>query len=218
MKNPTRKTLCNSCSKVGLHYTRITPQRRKRQTSRPCISCRGIRSKAAAPEPGIWRGMINRCSNSSSKYYHRYGGRGIKVCRRWKTYANFLEDMGRRPTPKHSIDRVNNDKGYSKKNCRWATSCEQNRNRSDNRLFTLKGITKTVAEWAKEMGIAGQTITGRSKRGWSDEHATTTPTRNNRIPLEREEEIRRLRAQDLTIPAIAERVGCSPTTVWRYGR
>lgn len=77
----------------------------------------------------IWQGMWARCTNPNHKSYNNYGGRGITVCERWRLFENFLEDMGLRPGPEYSLDRKENDKGYCKENCRWATGTEQANNR-----------------------------------------------------------------------------------------
>lgn len=75
-----------------------------------------------------WANMIQRCNNSNHPRYKDYGGRGITVCERWLRFENFLEDMGEAP-PDHTIERKNNDRGYFKKNCKWATRAEQNKNK-----------------------------------------------------------------------------------------
>lgn len=122
-------------------------------------------------ENQIWREMKCRCSNPKRA---DYCGRGIAVCERWMTFDNFYADMGPRPSKKHSIDRIDNDKGYEPDNCRWATWSEQMRNTRANRLLELNGERKTVAEWVEVTGIVKNTIFKRLKLGWSDEKILTT--------------------------------------------
>lgn len=118
-------------------------------------------------EYATWQRMKNRCYNSKHEGYGRYGGRGITVCERWRTsFANFLADMGPRPSSNHSIDRTNNNGNYDPANCRWATLVEQCNNTRDNHKLTFNGKTQGVSEWAREIGCKPHTITMRLARGW----------------------------------------------------
>lgn len=112
----------------------------------------------------IWRGMIERCSNKNQKSYKDYGGRGITVCKNWSNFINFYKDMGNPPTSKHSIDRVDNNKGYFKENCKWATRIEQNRNSRHCHQLTYKGKTKPISVWAEYFNIPYFTFQSRLKR------------------------------------------------------
>jgi hypothetical protein len=124
------------------------------------------------PEYGVWRAMKARCKNPGNANWHNYGGRGIAVCPEWsgkKGFKRFLADMGPRPSPSHSIDRINNDGHYEPGNCRWATSKEQCRNTRFNRFETILGVTKCIADWSEVSGHSGETVrrllgTGRSNR------------------------------------------------------
>lgn len=108
-----------------------------------------------------WMAIINRCTKPTDNAYHHYGGRGITVCYTWlNSYESFLSDIGRAPTPKHSVERKDNNKGYDKDNCVWATHKEQCRNRRSNVYLTHNGVTKILGDWAKEFGI------DRGRIGW----------------------------------------------------
>lgn len=100
------------------------------------------------PEYQVWQHMIARCTNLKCKSYHRYGGRGIKVCEKWLKFENFIADMGRRPSPNHSIERNNNDGPYSPDNCKWATRLEQAANTRRVNLITYEGQTMSVRQWS----------------------------------------------------------------------
>lgn len=105
-------------------------------------------------EYNSWIGMRNRCCYIKHNRYNLYGGRGIKVCDRWlNSYENFLADMGRKPTPQHSIDRIDVNGNYEPSNCRWATNKEQCNNRKSNRNITYNGVTKSITYWAEHFGI-----------------------------------------------------------------
>ena len=132
---------------------------------------------AKTPTWKIWVGMLQRCSESSGASKVWYFDRGIKVCERWKTYTNFLADMGERPIGM-SIDRFPNINGnYEPGNCRWASDKEQARNRSTNTFLNFNGERKTCAEWAQELGLKPHVITNRLRYGWSTDRILTTPTR-----------------------------------------
>lgn len=127
----------------------------------------------------MWHDMIHRCYNANNVSYQRYGGRGITVCDRWResVYA-FLDDMGPRPSEKHSIDRYpNNDGNYEPGNCRWATQQEQIDNSSVPRLILFRGVTRSVSCWSRALGIDHRTLFKRLSSGWSIEDALTLPVR-----------------------------------------
>lgn len=125
----------------------------------------------------IWRQLRSRCLRPGNAAYSDYGGRGITVCERWSKFENFLVDMGRRPSRDHSLDRRDNDGGYCKENCRWATRSEQARNTRRNHWITFRGESRILAEWAEITGIDRDTITARFKYGWSIERTLSTPER-----------------------------------------
>jgi len=120
---------------------------------------------SGTPEYNIWSQMISRCKNKNSPWFHRYGGRGIEVCDRWLNVENFFSDMGKRPTKNHSIDRIDNEKGYSKENCRWATKEQQANNTSKNKYITYNGETLTVSRMAKKYNLDIQLVFRRIYRG-----------------------------------------------------
>jgi hypothetical protein len=116
-------------------------------------------------EHRIWSGMINRCTNPRSKDFKNYGARGIAVCERWLSFENFIEDMGQRPSARHSIERVDNDGPYSPDNCIWGVPKDQCTNRRGNLHHEHNGRTMTLAEWADEMGVPRPTVYWRYRKG-----------------------------------------------------
>lgn len=127
-----------------------------------------------------WQGILVRTTNPNRKDWMDYGGRGIKVCDRWlNSFENFYEDMGAKPSPKHSLDRINNDGDYCKENCRWATRDEQSNNKRSSVRFTFYGLNKTVAEWSVVTLVPTNTIRGRLLRGWSSRFAVWAPVGSN---------------------------------------
>lgn len=124
-----------------------------------------------------WHMMLQRCTNPNATDYKNYGGRGITVCKKWKKFILFFNDMGQRP-PNTTLDRKNNSKGYYKKNCRWATKIEQEGNRRNNTLFTKNKKTQNLAAWVRELGILPATVhRRRTHLGWSYEDAVFVPVR-----------------------------------------
>lgn len=124
-----------------------------------------------------WYAMKGRCHTETDQSYGRYGARGIYVSKSWRnSFEAFLADMGERPTPQHSIERIDNNGPYRKDNCYWATKTEQANNRRNNIVITRNGITKTLSEWCRELGLKYQTIRRRIKTmGWDAERALTAP-------------------------------------------
>lgn len=139
-----------------------------------------------SPEYRAWSSMRTRCRNPNAAKFHIYGGRGIDICKRWEKFESFLADMGRKPSPSHSLDRKNNNRGYSPSNCRWATSSEQNRNRSSNRFVKVNGKKVLLIDAANAAGIKPDTVKSRMfLYGWSAKKALSVPARklaNRRIP------------------------------------
>jgi hypothetical protein len=128
-------------------------------------------------EYSLWNTMKNRCSNPNVAGYEYYGGRGISVCERWlNSFPNFIADMGPRPSPEHSIDRINNNGNYEPANCRWATAEEQVLNRRNNNLIEHNGITKPVTAWSKQLGIHVSTLRYRLfNLKWNSSRAFSEP-------------------------------------------
>lgn len=112
-----------------------------------------------------WQNMKTRCLNPAGKFFQYYGGRGITVCENWMTFEGFYEDMGD-PPPNSTIDRSDNDLGYTKENCQWRTKKDQSNNRSNNIAVIVNGETKTLKQWAEHFGIKYTTVYWRYKKGW----------------------------------------------------
>lgn len=130
--------------------------------------------KHGAPAYGVWNSMKSRCENPNVKTYPDYGGRGITICERWKKFSNFLADMGE-PAPGMTLERIDNNKGYYKENCDWATRTKQGRNKRNNVLLTINGETLPLSAWAERSGIKYATIHQRITKGWTPEAAVKTP-------------------------------------------
>lgn len=132
------------------------------------------------PLYSVWESMNKRCHGKT--LYPRYGGRGISVCQRWRFgdgkktgFECFLEDMGEKPSPSHSIDRIDCNGQYEPQNCRWATQLEQQRNKSSNRVIEFDGRQMTLAEAIELTDLKEGTVAARLAKGWPVEKALTTP-------------------------------------------
>lgn len=125
----------------------------------------------------VWCAIIQRCTNKNNPAYKYYGGRGIKVCRRWRdSFKLFLKDMGLRPTSGHSIERKKNNVGYTPTNCVWATRTEQANNKRNNRVLTYNNETATLSEWARRKGMKPRTLGMRlGVYGFTLKEALETP-------------------------------------------
>lgn len=175
---------CQFCAALFLDW----PSNHRRFCSSACRSLsyrtHGETSRSGqkpSTEYTIWIAMKKRCFNVASDAYPQYGGRGITVCEAWRnSYERFLFDVGRRPSPSHTLDRIDNDGSYEPGNVRWATRSEQQRNRRVNHVLTLNGVTRCIAEWADVTGIAFHVLSARLKKGWSIERMLNTPVAQRR--------------------------------------
>lgn len=164
-----------------------------RTTSCGCSRRRegGMVSHGYSKLPGYtqWATIKQRCHNPSSAAYRRYGAKGIRMCQRWQSFPWFNEDMGPRPSNFHSVDRIENSRGYDcgscddckargvPRNARWATAVEQSRNKGNNVLITHAGETLPLVAWAERTGFPAEAIKSRLAAGWSAEKALTKPLR-----------------------------------------
>jgi hypothetical protein len=122
--------------------------------------------------------MINRCTNKKLRCYPDYGGRGIRVCRRWLlSFENFLADVGYKPGPEWTLGRKNNNGNYTPKNVRWETREQNFRNRRSSRILSDGKRRMTLVEWSIATGLNRTTITQRIAKGWSERDAVTKPLR-----------------------------------------
>lgn len=125
-----------------------------------------------------WQKLRARCNNPNDDSYPDYGARGIRVSERWDSFELFLSDMGPKPTPKHTIEREDNDLGYEPMNCHWATAREQARNTRRSVYVEYQGERLLLLDLCDRLGLSRGVIYGRLKNGWDIERALTTPVRN----------------------------------------
>ena len=135
----------------------------------------GHSTNGVSPTYRSWAGMLGRCRNKSNKVY---GGRGVSVCDRWRSFESFLGDMGECPSGM-SIDRLNNDLGYSPENCKWSNRLDQSSNRRTTRWYEAMGKRLPIADWCRELGLNYSMVYGRLQNGWGIEEALRTPSRSS---------------------------------------
>lgn len=132
--------------------------------------------KNRTSEYRAWQGMVDRCEYPQTSSYPHYGGRGIAICAEWRrSFEAFFRDVGPRPTPQHSIDRIDVNGNYEPGNVRWATATDQQRNKRNNRVLEHAGQKMCVSAWADEVGLGAQTIRNRLDAGWTVERALSEP-------------------------------------------
>lgn len=148
-------------------------------SSRGCGKCYAKKTiqhgMSRSPEYHVWWDMIDRCENPDNPSFDNYGGRGITVCKKWHDILQFLADMGNRPSDGYSIERLDNDLGYSPDNCEWATAKQQSRNTRANVRLVVNGEERTIVEWAEIMMVRPGLIGDRIDAGWPAERAVLTP-------------------------------------------
>lgn len=151
--------------------------RHKKSKSCGCLRIdKGIKQLRKKLEYGVWHSMKQRCLNSKNRQYPNYGGRGITICDRWlNSFENFLADMGKRTSDKHSIDRIDNNGNYEPSNCRWATASEQCMNRRTNVFVEVDNIKMILEDACKLFDINSNTVGYRLKIGMDIKTALTKP-------------------------------------------
>jgi hypothetical protein len=149
-----------------------------RAECKPCRAKTVREARAARPERHVLTLMIQRCHNSKHAKFRYWGGRGIAVAPEWRTaggFASFFAHVGPRPSPKHEIDRKDNDRGYEPGNVRWATRSEQMLNTRRTVMITAFGKTQPLRAWATETGLTQRCLEWRREQGWAPEAILATP-------------------------------------------
>lgn len=176
MASSNLNRVCEHCGNAYVPKS-SSRQRRFRFCSRQCAGAHTrTHGRHRTPEHRVWANAKYRCDNPRSRQWANYGGRGIRMCERWReSFEAFLLDVGPRPSGGHSLDRIDNSGNYEPGNVRWATATEQRNNTRCNRPMTLGGVTRNLAEWAKAVGIKRSTLDMRVRSGWRDEAALSIP-------------------------------------------
>lgn len=137
----------------------------------------GVRQSvmSTTPEYNAWRAMKRRCFNPQDEAFHLYGGRGITVCDRWKRSPTaFIADMGPKPSPRHTLDRIDNNRGYEPSNCAWRTPRQNCRNRRSTLFVVYQGQRRALIELCDERGLRAGSVQWRLANGWTLDDALAT--------------------------------------------
>ena len=165
-KTTKRKVICKcACGNIKELY-------RTNLGSGKSISCGCSRSNIAVGTKlyKVWESMKSRCLNANHHAYENYGGRGVTVCLEWMDVETFYTwSLANGYKEGLSIDRIDNEQGYSPNNCKWSTWTEQHNNKRNNLFITFNGRTQTVAQWGREQHISNRTILSRIRSGWENE-------------------------------------------------
>lgn len=156
-------------------YTKSCGCLRRETTSKSTRTHGATRQGNMPTEYRSWQGMKTRCDNPNQRSYKHYGARGIKVCDRWRDYATFISDMGPKPSPDYTIERMDVNGDYTPTNCCWATRTTQARNKRNNRFVEFRGRKMSMAQLAEETGRSYDSIKDRLNRGLTPEQAVTIP-------------------------------------------
>ena len=173
---------CDCGTKKSVLESNLLGMTRSCGCARSKRDTRGL-SRTQPKEYQAWAHMLARCSDPKRPDFHNYGGRGIEVCERWRTsFFYFFTDMGPRPSIRHTLDRIDNSKGYEPGNVRWAVWEVQQNNRRNNVLVEWNGERKTFPQWSRETGIHATLLRARLKLGWPVQLAMTVkPKAGNRL-------------------------------------
>lgn len=181
------------CQCVCGNITNVNRQNLKSKQTRSCGCLRSeifksiksthghTRNNTKTREFEIWMGMKKRCYNTNSQDYYLYGGRGIKICKRWQSFIYFYADMGDAPSRLHSIGRINNNGNYQPSNCEWVTAKQQARNTRRNRIVNYLGQRMCLIEFAELVGLPYSTTKWRLNAGWPISRTAKEPLRKKAI-------------------------------------
>src|ERR1700687_2489756 len=180
-RNPGWRCRCTCGLEVIVRSDRLKAGQRKACARNGHYSFSNPLKQAYASEYSSWCRLRSRCAAKTGKSWRNYGAHGVTVCDRWESFAAFVEDMGVKPTPAHSIDRHPDHAGnYEPTNCRWATAKDQSRNLRNSVYVNYRRKRMLLVELAERVLIDPNVLRGRLKNGWNIERAVSKPVRKKR--------------------------------------